>query len=65
MAIKMPRYFISVQSGMSCRLQLQVWGVRPGIEQPKSHVDEDAAWEMNFVAQTLLGVLSVLALQMG
>ena len=50
---------------MSCRLQLQVWGVRPGIEQPKSHLDEDAAWEMNFVAQTLLGVPSVLALQMG
>ena len=65
MAIKMPRYFISVQSGMSCRLQLQVWGVRPGIEQPKSHVDEDAAWETNSVTQTLLAVPSVLALQMG
>ena len=39
--------------------------MRRGIEQPKSHVDEDAAWEMDFVAQTLLAVLSVLALQTG
>ena len=39
--------------------------MRPGIEQPKSHVDEDAAWEVDFVAQTLVGVPSVFALQMG
>ena len=39
--------------------------MRPGTEQPKSHVDEDAAWETNSVTQTLLAVLSVLALQMG
>ena len=29
------------------------------------HDDEDAAWEMNSVAQTLLAVPSVLAVQMG
>ena len=50
---------------MSWRLQLQVRGVRRGIKQPKSHLDEDAAWETNSVTQTLLAVPSVLALQMG